>query len=243
MAGGRAGGQDGSHDDIRQPLGALEYGAPVSGGCARTGPRCCCRWSRSAHLLGHGLQPDGPIRCAWPVLLIIAAMLLAVLAPRASAKIAPFALLAYGAYGLYLAHLLLVNSADQVYYGPVHVSGDSGSSRLQRLGVRSSERSGSTRAGDAVIWRASLDNGQRIRYSRRRWPSWPPGSGCSRGRARRAAARCAGPWRSCAGRAASRGRCRRCCCSPVLFLWEELFGQHLWFGTPGQSRLPADWRW
>ncbi len=69
---------------------------------------------------------------------------------------------------------------------------------------------------------------------RRRRPAWSPGYACSRGRDRSAAVRCAGPWRSCAGPAASPRRCRRCCSSASLFLWEELFGQDLWFGTPWQ---------
>jgi hypothetical protein len=72
----------------------------------------------------HGLQPYGPIRGAWPVLLIIAAILLTVLVPKASAKAAPFALLAYGAFGICPAHFLLVSSGGrQTYYGLVHASG------------------------------------------------------------------------------------------------------------------------
>src|SRR5271154_4217057 len=56
----------------------------------------------------HGLSRAGPdgIRGPWPILLIIGAGLLAILAPVASARIAPLALLAFGAWGVCLVHFL-----------------------------------------------------------------------------------------------------------------------------------------
>jgi signal transduction histidine kinase len=59
---------------------------------------------------------------SWPLLLVIAAALVTVLAPAESAKIAPFALIAYGAYGLFLLHSLLVWEKQPVLYGFVQAS-------------------------------------------------------------------------------------------------------------------------
>src|ERR1700689_133168 len=56
----------------------------------------------------------------WPVLVIVVAVILTVVAPRESARIAPYALFVYGAYGLYLMHSLLVYEANSVTYGFLH---------------------------------------------------------------------------------------------------------------------------
>ena len=58
----------------------------------------------------------------WPELVIVLVVILTVAAPRESAKIAPYALFAYGAYGLYLMHSLLIREANSVTYGFVHAS-------------------------------------------------------------------------------------------------------------------------
>jgi signal transduction histidine kinase len=54
-------------------------------------------------------------------LLVIVAAALALLAPAESAKIVPFALLAYGGYGLVLQHFVMVGQAQQVTYGILRV--------------------------------------------------------------------------------------------------------------------------
>ena len=56
-----------------------------------------------------------------PRLLVITALLLVALAPERSAKLAPFAFFAYGAYGFFLAHSLAVSESQPVVYGLVHV--------------------------------------------------------------------------------------------------------------------------
>jgi hypothetical protein len=56
-----------------------------------------------------------------PWLAVILAVLLAALAPRESAKLAPFALFGYGAYGVFLAHAIAVWETQPVVYGLVHV--------------------------------------------------------------------------------------------------------------------------
>ena len=56
----------------------------------------------------------------WPELIIVLALILVVVAPREGAAIAPYALFAYGAYGLYLMHSLLIREANSVTYGFVH---------------------------------------------------------------------------------------------------------------------------
>jgi hypothetical protein len=56
-----------------------------------------------------------------PRLVVILAVLLAALAPGESAKLAPFALFGYGAYGVFLAHSIAVWETQPVVYGLVHV--------------------------------------------------------------------------------------------------------------------------
>jgi signal transduction histidine kinase len=56
-----------------------------------------------------------------PRLGVILAVLLAALAPRESAKLAPFAFFGYGAYGFFLAHSIAVRESRPVDYGLVHV--------------------------------------------------------------------------------------------------------------------------
>jgi signal transduction histidine kinase len=58
----------------------------------------------------------------WPLLLVIAAVLITLLAPAESARIVPFALLAYGAYGIFLLRSLLIWEKAPVLYGLVRAS-------------------------------------------------------------------------------------------------------------------------
>jgi signal transduction histidine kinase len=197
----------------------------------------------AALALIHGLQPDGPIRGAWPVLLIIAAILLAVLVPTASAKVAPFGLLAYGVFGIYLAHLLLAKFGGlQLYYGPVHVSGELRIFHFVSVsGSRSFERSGVDLAQvTPLIWRASsLDNAQ---------------AGLVLAEA--VAFLAAGVWLLARTGAPGGGGLRRAMAQlrgtdgqprtvppllllPVLFLWEEMFSNALWFAGNYYGQNPA----
>ena len=74
------------------------------------------------HGLTQGGGPDG-IYGPWPVFIIVAAGLLAILAPEISARMAPFALLAFGAWGVYLVHFMRFDGYNgQLYYGVVHVA-------------------------------------------------------------------------------------------------------------------------
>jgi signal transduction histidine kinase len=63
----------------------------------------------------------GLLHSELPRLLLIATLLLAALAPKRSAKLAPFAFLAYGAYGFFLPHSLEVWEAPPGTYGLVPV--------------------------------------------------------------------------------------------------------------------------
>ncbi len=56
-----------------------------------------------------------------PWLLIIAALLIAALAPQRSARLVPLAFFAYGAYGILLAHSLEIGQWQWAVYGLVHV--------------------------------------------------------------------------------------------------------------------------
>jgi signal transduction histidine kinase len=58
----------------------------------------------------------------WPLLLVIAAVLITLLAPAESARIVPFALFAYGAYGFFLLRSLLIWEKAPLLYGLVHAS-------------------------------------------------------------------------------------------------------------------------
>jgi signal transduction histidine kinase len=193
----------------------------------------------------HGLQPYGPIRGSWPVLLIIAAILLAVLVPAASAKVAAFALLAYGAFGIYLAHFLLseVGGPQLLYYGPVRVSGERRFYQIANVSeLHSFERSGAFRDLVQVapgIWRASLNNGQVDLVL-----------------AEAVAFLAAGVWLLARTGAPGGGGLRRAMAQlrgtdgqprtvppllllPVLFLWEEMFSNALWFAGNYYGQNPA----
>ena len=153
----------------------------------------------------------------WPgvvAVLAVLATLLAVAAPDGSARVAPCALIAFGAYGIFLMHSLLILEADSVTYGFVHAWWQVGQGRGGWYPVRSrwnpwvlTEAMGFLAAGVALLAR--------------------PGS-LGGGPVRRAAAQ----LRGTGGQAKT--------VPPLLligalFLWEELFAQRLWFGNPWQS--------
>jgi signal transduction histidine kinase len=149
----------------------------------------------------------------WPELVIVLAVILTVVAPREAARIAPYALFAYGAYGLYLMHSLLIYEANSVTYGFVHASWRPGTvgSNWVPVGSRSTpwvltEAAACLAAGVCLLAR----------------PGSPGG-----GPVRRAVAQLRGTG----------GQPKTVpplLLIGVIFLWEELFGQDLWFGTPWQ---------
>ena len=150
----------------------------------------------------------------WPELVIVLALILVVVAPRESAAIAPYALFAYGAYGLYLMHSLLIREANSVTYGfvhaswrPVSVGGNwyLGGLPMESTGC-SSEAVACLAAGVCLLARPESLGG---------------------GPVRRAVAQLRGTG----------GQPKTVpplLLIGVIFLWEELFGQDLWFGTPWQ---------
>ena len=147
----------------------------------------------------------------WPLVLVVAAALATVLAPAESAKIAPFALIAYGAYGLYLMHSLLIWEHRPVLYGLVHAS----------RGIYTSGPLGLVLTEAVVFMAAGV------------WLLVRPGAPGG-GAVRRAIAQLRG----------TEGQPRTVpplLLMPVLFLWEEMFSQQLWFGpvygSPALARM------
>jgi signal transduction histidine kinase len=151
----------------------------------------------------------------WPELVIVLVLILVVVAPRESARITPYALFAYGAYGLYLMHSLLIREANSVTYGFVHASWRP------------------VFAGDGA-WYVAQSGANR-------WVL-----------VEAVACLAAGVWLLARPESLGGGPVRRAVAQlrgtggqpktvppllliATLFLWEELFDQDLWFGTPWQS--------
>ena len=146
-------------------------------------------------------------------LLVILTVFLAALAPAESAKIAPFALFAYGAYGIFLMHSLLIWEKQPVLYGLVHASrGTYPTWRTSGpLGLVLTEAVGFIATGIGLLARPGALGG---------------------GAVRRAVAQLRGTG----------GQPRTVpplLLLPVIFLWEELFGQLLWFGQQGGFGLES----
>ena len=149
----------------------------------------------------------------WPELVIVLALILVVVAPREGAAIAPFALFAYGAYGLYLMHSLLIREANSVTYGFVHAS-------WRPVNVSDGWYVADAGGNAWVLTEAVACLALGVCLLAR--PGMPGG-----GPVRRAAAQLRGTG----------GQPRTVpplLLIGVIFLWEELFGQDLWFGTPWQ---------
>jgi hypothetical protein len=152
----------------------------------------------------------------WPELVVALAVILALVAPREGARIAPYALFAYGAYGLYLMHSLLIHEASPVTYGFVHVS-----------------------------WRPVNVGGNWVPLGSR-WNRWV----LTEAMACLAAGVCllarpgspgGGPVRRAVAQLRGTGGQPKTVppllLIGVVFLWEELFGQDLWFGAPWQPGI------
>jgi hypothetical protein len=149
----------------------------------------------------------------WQELVIALAVILTVVAPRESAGIAPYALFAYGGYGLYLMHSLLIREANSVTYGfvraswhPVNVGANWYVASSGWNGWVLTEAAACLAAGVCLLARTGSPGG---------------------GPVRRAVAQLRG----------TDGQPKTVpplLLIGVIFLWEELFGQDLWFGTPWQ---------
>ena len=152
----------------------------------------------------------------WPELVIVLALILVVVAPKEGAAIAPYALFAYGAYGLYLMHSLLIREANSVTYGFVRAWWRPANVGTNWYVVSSPWNRGVL--GEAV---ACLAVGV--------WLLARPGS-LGGGPVRRAVAQLRGTG----------GQPKTVpplLLIGVIFLWEELFGQDLWFGAPWQPGI------
>jgi signal transduction histidine kinase len=153
----------------------------------------------------------GLTRGKWPVLLVIVAMILVMVAPKEGAKIAPFALIAYGAYGIFLMHSLLVFERSSAFYGFVHAT---------RGTYPEFHTSG-------PMWLVLTEAVAFLAAGV--WLLARPGA-LGGGPVRRAIAQVRGTG----------GQPKTVpplLLIPVIFLWEELFSQELWFGPPGARGL------
>jgi signal transduction histidine kinase len=150
----------------------------------------------------------------WPELVIVLALILVVVAPREGAAIAPYALFAYGAYGLYLMHSLLIREANSVTYGFVPAWW------RPVVQVGANWYPIDSRWNQCVLMEAVACLAAGVCLLAR--PGSPGG-----GPVRRALAQLRGTG----------GQPKTVpplLLIGVIFLWEELFGQDLWFGTPWQ---------
>ena len=141
---------------------------------------------------------SGPV----PILLVMVTAIMAFLAPRESAKLAPFAFLAYGGYGLFLFHALSIWESQPVTYGLVGEATD------VHAGYVLPQAIAFLAAGIWLLARTGAPGG---------------------GAVRRAVAQLRGTG----------GQPKTVpplLLLPVLFLWEELFSEQLWFASDNLSR-------
>jgi signal transduction histidine kinase len=144
-----------------------------------------------------GLFTSHPVRWRlFMTVIVITTVIAAFRAPRESAKLTPFAFLAYGAYGLFLFHSLSIREFQPVIYGLV------GSAIEVKAGYVLPQAIAFLAAGIWLLARTGAPGG---------------------GAVRRAVAQLRG----------SDGRPKTVpplLLLPVLFLWEELFSEQIWFG-------------
>ena len=186
-------------------------------------------------LLGGG--PD-QISGAGPVsLAVVVASLVALLAPELGARIAPFAVLAFGVLGLFLVHFLRVAYVrGQFYYGPVHVVVDAMTYRITSSAEWSSVFGGFSGTVHQVapgVWYAWWSNGRLGLVLAEAVACIIAGVWLlarADGPGAEAVRRAVGQLRGTGGQPKT---VPPLLLLPVLFLGEELFGEHLWFGRQG----------
>jgi signal transduction histidine kinase len=155
-----------------------------------------------------------------PQILVIVAVLLALAAPAEGAKIAHLALFAFGAYGLFKLHSLLIYESQGVRYGLVTATrgeipipgGYQLTMQTTGFGAMLAEATGFMALGVCVLGVTGAPGGRAIR---------------------RAVAQLRGG-------SGQRATVPPLLLIPVIFLWEELFSEHLWFaGTAAPGVLAA----
>jgi signal transduction histidine kinase len=152
----------------------------------------------------------------WPELVVTLAVILTVAAPRESARIAPYALFAYGVYGLYLMHALVIYETSSVTYGFVHAW-------WHPVNIGGNWHVFSSPWDRGVLAEAVACLAVGV------WLLARPGS-LGGGPVRRAVAQLRGTG----------GQPKTVpplLLIGVIFLWEELFAQDLWFGAPWQPGI------
>jgi signal transduction histidine kinase len=154
-----------------------------------------------------------------PQMLVIVAVLLALAAPAEAAKIVHFALFAYGAYGLFKLHSLQIYESQGVRYGLVTASrgviaipgGYQLTSQTSGFEPMLAEAVGFMALGVCVLGVTGAPGGRAVR---------------------RAVAQLRG----------GDGQPKAVpplVLLPVIFLWEELFSEHLWFAGTAAPRVLA----
>jgi signal transduction histidine kinase len=131
-----------------------------------------------------------------PILLIIVALTMAFLATEKSARLTPFAFLAYGGYGLILFHKLSTWGSQPIVYGLVPAGTD------DKAGYVLPQAIAFLAAGIWLLARTGAPGGDAVR-------------------------RAVAQLRGTGGQPKT---VPPLLLLPVIFLWEELFSEHLWFG-------------
>ena len=134
---------------------------------------------------------DGPV----PMLLVIATVAMAFVSPRESARLTPYAFLAYGGYGLFKFHSLALTESTPVVYGVVRAGTN------DNAGYVLPEAIVFLAAGVWLLARTGAPGGEAVR-------------------------RAVGQLRGTGGQPKT---VPPLLLLPVVFLWEELFSNQLWW--------------
>jgi signal transduction histidine kinase len=144
---------------------------------------------------------SGPV----PMLLVIVAVAMAFLAPRKIVRLAPYAVLGYGAYGLFIFHDLMAGGSQLFFYGLVRAGTDDNAGYVLPQAIAF------LAAGTWLLARTGAPGGAAVRraLAQLRGADDQP--------------KTVPPLLLLA----------------VVFLWEELFSEQLWFGWPGTGLVAA----